>query len=283
MITNPLQKKAYDAVGAALPFPIDPAKITVEPGLSYTRSPIKAHDYAAGLMSALASVVERIPVFGLDPEAGPPSFGEFVERIHPEDRAPSLEALENASRAGRDFDLQYRIVLPNGTTRHVYGTAHPVFNSTGGVTGFVGIVMDITERKRAEEARLEERVRERTRIARELHDTLLQNFHAPLLYFQAAINLLPERPDEARKILESALDQAQQAVTEGRDAIQGLRAEIAGSNLAAAIRTLGEELAAGETNRSSAVFDISVIGTPREVHTVLCEEAYRIVREALSN
>lgn len=62
MITNPLQKKAYDAIAAVLPFTIDPAKITVEPGLSYTRSPIKAHDYAAGVMSAFGSVVEHIGV-----------------------------------------------------------------------------------------------------------------------------------------------------------------------------------------------------------------------------
>jgi hypothetical protein len=62
MITNPLQKKAYDAVGAALPFAIDPAKVTVEPGLSYIQSPIKAHDCAAGVMGALGSVIERLGV-----------------------------------------------------------------------------------------------------------------------------------------------------------------------------------------------------------------------------
>src|SRR5215813_15103467 len=60
MITNPLQKKAFDAVSAALPFELDPAKFTVEPGLSYIQSPIKTHDYATGLMAAGASVVERI-------------------------------------------------------------------------------------------------------------------------------------------------------------------------------------------------------------------------------
>src|SRR5215831_18454851 len=60
MITNPLQKRAFDAVSAALPFEIDAAKITVEPGVSYIQSPIKAHDYATGLMAAAASVVERL-------------------------------------------------------------------------------------------------------------------------------------------------------------------------------------------------------------------------------
>jgi crotonobetainyl-CoA:carnitine CoA-transferase CaiB-like acyl-CoA transferase len=60
MITNPFQRKAYDAVSAALPFAIDPAKITVEPGVSYLPSPIKLHDYAAGVMAAFGSVVEHL-------------------------------------------------------------------------------------------------------------------------------------------------------------------------------------------------------------------------------
>jgi crotonobetainyl-CoA:carnitine CoA-transferase CaiB-like acyl-CoA transferase len=57
---NPLQQKAYEAVSAALPFAIDPAKITVEPGLSYLPSPIKLHDYAVGVMAAFGSVVEHL-------------------------------------------------------------------------------------------------------------------------------------------------------------------------------------------------------------------------------
>jgi crotonobetainyl-CoA:carnitine CoA-transferase CaiB-like acyl-CoA transferase len=60
MITNPFQRKAYDAVAAALPFTIDPVKVTVEPGVSYLPSPIKLHDYAAGVMAAFGSVVEYL-------------------------------------------------------------------------------------------------------------------------------------------------------------------------------------------------------------------------------
>ena len=60
MITDPFQRKAYDAVSAALPFAIDPANITVEPGVSYLPSPIKLHDYAVGVMAAFGSVVEHI-------------------------------------------------------------------------------------------------------------------------------------------------------------------------------------------------------------------------------
>src|SRR6516162_7088658 len=60
MMTNPFQRKAYDAVAAALPFAIDPARITVEPGVSYLPSPVKLHDYAAGVMAAFGSVVEHL-------------------------------------------------------------------------------------------------------------------------------------------------------------------------------------------------------------------------------
>ena len=70
---------------------------------------------------------------------------------------------------------------------------------------------------------LEARVGERTRIARELHDTLLQSFHGLLLRFQTALYLLPERPAEAKEKLAGAIDYAAKAITEGRDAVQGLR------------------------------------------------------------
>jgi signal transduction histidine kinase len=132
--------------------------------------------------------------------------------------------------------------------------------------------------------RFEERLAERTRIARDLHDTLLQSFHGLLLRFQAATNLLPGRPEEARKTLESAIDQAAQAITEGRDAVQGLRSSTVVTNdLASAISTLGQELASGETNPDAAEFHVEVEGTPRNLHPILRDEVYRIAGEALRN
>jgi signal transduction histidine kinase len=132
--------------------------------------------------------------------------------------------------------------------------------------------------------RLEERVSERTRIARELHDTLLQSFQGVLLKFQATSYLLPGRPEEARKTLESTIEQAAQAITEGRDAVQGLRSStVVTTDLACAITTLGQELAAGETNANAAEFHVGVEGTPRDLYPILRDEVYRIAREALRN
>lgn len=131
---------------------------------------------------------------------------------------------------------------------------------------------------------LEARVSERTRIARELHDTLLQSFHGLLLRFQTVYALLPSRPDEAKQSLGSAIDQAADAITEGRDAVQGLRSSTAeGNDLAAALRSLGEELSADASGGTSAAFQIEVEGTPRDLHPILRDEIYRIGGEGLRN
>jgi signal transduction histidine kinase len=132
--------------------------------------------------------------------------------------------------------------------------------------------------------RLEERVGERTRIARDLHDTLLQSFQGLMLHFQTGIDLLPGRPAEARKTFEIAIDRADQAIAEGRDAVQGLRASTVETNdLASAVRILGEELRAEGTHQNSALFEMEVEGTPQNLHPILRDEVYRITSEALRN
>ena len=132
--------------------------------------------------------------------------------------------------------------------------------------------------------RMEERVNERTRVARELHDTLLQSFHGALFRFQATANMLPERPAEAKHTLESAIDRTAQAITEGRDAIQDLRASSVVTNeLAVAISTLGDELAASGVNGNGTVVHVAVQGTPRDLHPILRDDIYRIAGEALRN
>jgi signal transduction histidine kinase len=131
---------------------------------------------------------------------------------------------------------------------------------------------------------LEARVGERTRIARELHDTLLQSFHGLLLRFQVVSQLLQERPAEAKQELDSAIESAAHAITEGRDAVQGLRAStVEGNDLAVAIRTLGEELATGASVQPTPAFRVGVEGSPRDLRPIVRDEIYRIAAEALRN
>ncbi|HTF64336.1 MAG TPA: two-component regulator propeller domain-containing protein, partial [Edaphobacter sp.] len=134
--------------------------------------------------------------------------------------------------------------------------------------------------------RLEERVSERTRIARELHDTLLQSFHGLLPRFQAAHNLLPGRAVDARQVLQTALDDAAKAITEARAAVQDLRSSPTVTNdLAKAIEVLGEELRAHQTSADGNASDflVQVDGTPQDLHPMFRDEIYRITGEALRN
>jgi signal transduction histidine kinase len=140
--------------------------------------------------------------------------------------------------------------------------------------------------------RMEERVNERTRIARDLHDTLLQSFHGLMFRFQAVRNMLPRRPEEAMQALDGALERTEQAIAEGRDAIQGLRASTVVTNeLADAVRALGDEmsheLAAQDSTHGSthdsARFHVVVEGPPRDLHPILRDEVYAIAREAVRN
>jgi signal transduction histidine kinase len=128
------------------------------------------------------------------------------------------------------------------------------------------------------------RVNERTRIARDLHDTLLQSFQALLLRLQTVRNVLPGRPEEAAQRLDSAIDQTAQAITEGRDAVHELRSSaVVANDLAQAIGTLGADLAAQETNQTAVVFGVEVEGTPRNLQPILRDEVYRIASEAMRN
>jgi signal transduction histidine kinase len=130
---------------------------------------------------------------------------------------------------------------------------------------------------------LEGRVWERTRIARELHDTLLQSLHGLLLQFQTVSDLMAERPAEAKEKLDRAIGHAARAIGEGRDAVQGLRKSIVErSDLAVAIRTLGEELVDADGGRPSA-FHVVVEGHPRDLHPIVRDEVYKIAAEALRN
>jgi len=140
--------------------------------------------------------------------------------------------------------------------------------------------------RRIWELRLDERVTERMRIARDLHDTLLQSFHGLLPRFQAAHNLLPGRAAEAQQVLEAAVDDAAQAITEARDAVQDMRlSPTVTSDLAKAIEVLGEELRAYQTSANGAATDFSVRvdGTPQDLRPMLRDEIYRITGEALRN
>ena len=102
-------------------------------------------------------------------------------------------------------------------------------------------------------AGLEGRVNERTRIARELHDSLLQGVQGLTFRLQAVYELFPERPTEAIEALKIALDRGDKVIIESRDTVSDLRqSEVGDSNIGQALTALGEELAAQSDTMSRA-------------------------------
>jgi PAS domain S-box-containing protein len=97
-------------------------------------------------------------VLGFDPHGGQPRFETFFERIHPDDEAKLREVSDIIGAEKAEFELKYRIVHPCGETRDIHLVGHPVLSRSGDLVEFVGTVMDVTERKRAEEER--ERLRQ---------------------------------------------------------------------------------------------------------------------------
>jgi PAS domain S-box-containing protein len=96
---------------------------------------------------------EHRHLFGLAPErVGIPSFEELYQRIHPDDRGPTVGDLERAMVEKSDVEAHFRVVLPDGTTRYMFGIGHPLVRPSGETGEYVGTVMDVSERRLAEEA-----------------------------------------------------------------------------------------------------------------------------------
>jgi PAS domain S-box-containing protein len=91
-------------------------------------------------------------VYGFDPEKGSPTWEERLERIHPEDRTKYEVAIDSAIADKSDYEVEFRILIPDGAVKHIHTVGHPVLNESGNLVEFVGNSMDVTERKRGEES-----------------------------------------------------------------------------------------------------------------------------------
>jgi PAS domain S-box-containing protein len=91
-------------------------------------------------------------IYGFDPEKGPPAWEERLQRVHPEDRARWQEAIDRAIAEESGYEVEFRILLPGGTVKHIHTVGHPVLDASRDLAQFVGSSTDITQRKLAEEA-----------------------------------------------------------------------------------------------------------------------------------
>ena len=95
---------------------------------------------------------ESFLIFGLDPEGPKPTLETFLRRVHPEDQDLVRDTLENSTARKSDFEIDYRIIMDEGTVRHIHVLGHPVINASGEVSEFVGTHMDVTEQVESQAA-----------------------------------------------------------------------------------------------------------------------------------
>ncbi|MBZ5593280.1 MAG: PAS domain S-box protein [Acidobacteriia bacterium] len=237
---------------------------------------------------------ENYRICGFDPANGTPSLRAVVGRIHPEDHAKGDEAVRAAIRERRDFVFDFRIVLPDGTTKFCHSIGHPVVNQTGDVVEFTGTVMDVTESKRSEEAlqrsfdqlraltaQLQSvREEERTMVAREIHDELGQALTAIKLDVTALVRELPadqgpavQRGQSILKLLDETIQSVQRISTDLRPGI------LDDLGLAAAVEWAAEEFEARTGTKCRVRMPDEDINIDSDRATAL----FRIFQETLTN
>jgi PAS domain S-box-containing protein len=233
---------------------------------------------------------EMYRICGLDRSTELPPRDAVQQLTHPNDHERSRERIDRAIRERTDQELSHRIVRSDNTVRHLHSVIHPVVGANDQVTGLVGTTVDVTERKRGARAlrRARERalgarftavLEERTRLARDIHDTLLQGFTGVALQLVAAINRMT-LPAEATAELRDVVGLAQKTLTDARRAVWDLRSPaLAAGDLAAALRSTAEDAVRG----TGLTLAYETAGPTQAVGHEVEEVALRVVQEAIAN
>jgi signal transduction histidine kinase len=201
-----------------------------------------------------------------------------------ENESRQMESATSALVKSIDQTLDEALPLAVANMKEVKRRIFLIVPATAISTVLIAAFFGWAVARRILELRLEERISERSRIARELHDTLLQSFQGVLMNFSGVAYLIRDHPAEAEEALEKVMGQARQAIIEGRDAVQGLRSSTVTCNdLSRAISTLGDELAACQTDPDRAEFRVRVKGATRDLFPLVRDDVHRIAAEALRN
>lgn len=242
---------------------------------------------------------ETYRIFGLDSRTTKPhrtllTHGDRADGggpgWHPEDQEFAEQTIAAAIREKRGYEMDARIVRADGTVRHLHSLAQPVLNAEGEVVELLGVVMDVTDQKRTEralrrarernlEARFAAMLAERTRLAREIHDTLLQGFTGVALKLLAVTRRTAGQPDVTAE-LQDIVTLAQKTLEDARHAVWDMRSPtLAEAEFSIALRNAAEDGVRGTGLALEYATHGQALRMDPDVETV----ALRVVQEAIAN
>jgi PAS domain S-box-containing protein len=229
---------------------------------------------------------ESFRIFGYD-SGIKPSIDLVLRRVHPEDKAMVGQTLERAQRDRKDFQLELKLLMPDGSIKFLRVAAHAWEKGEPQEAEFVGSVMDITPTKQAEQEiqALSERLlaaqeEERRRIARELHDGLNQEIAAVTLALGRIRPKLKDREPEAAEQLEKVKQHLLNLSSSVRDLSHQLHPAILEySDLPTALAAASAEF----SSASGVKVSFRASGRFEDVPHAVALCVYRITQEALQN
>lgn len=243
---------------------------------------------------------ELWPLYELDPHSCRPSAETWLATVHPDDRDRMAGEVQVATMAGTELNLEWRVAGTEDAPRWLMSRGQPQRDSSGKVVSYLGIVLDITERKKAETALLENqmlatqtgqlralagvlekaREEERTRVAQFLHDDIGQLLIAVKMELNRIGELLAEKGAQDRLPLESMAKHINEAVSKIQRVRIALRPSILDDlGLSAAIRWQSEEF----SSRTGMICSVSRSDALPDLTPDLATDVFRIFQECLTN
>jgi PAS domain S-box-containing protein len=228
---------------------------------------------------------EMYAIYGVDPAQFRPSFENYLERIHPEDRGVAAATVARALMDNRSFSMDERIVRPDGKVRQLRSHGEVVRDASGRPIKMVGACIDITEQKASEAALraltrrlVEAEENERRRIARELHDRVGQNLSALNINLDIVAGSLKD--DALRRRLEDSLKLVDGTLQSIENVMADLRPALLDEyGLAAALGWYGQEYA----QRTGIRVGVEAGEAGRDLRPEIAVALFRIAQEALNN
>ena len=230
---------------------------------------------------------ETFRIFEYDPRGEAPTVEHVLRRVHPDDLDTVRQSIDRITHDKVDWDLDHRLLMPDGRVKYVHVVARAARHA--GEVEFVGAVMDVTATRRAQRAARRSRERalaarftaaleERTRLAREIHDTLLQGFTGVALQLTAVAHRAGDPATVAA--LGEVVRQAQRTLDDARQAVWDLRTPSAGGgSLSEVLREIAEQAVRG----SGVALMLEVSGTSYPVATPVETAVARVLQESLVN